>query len=255
MILTVLVPSFVNYKHNKSPYKLVCDDLRPGNILVDRDLRITAICDWEWSYAAPYQQFCTAPRWLLLKSPEDWRFDEPYDGGPGHDDMLKAYTKKLDLFLKIMEEEEAKRAALKNGSSTSTSTCEPYIGKLQLSGTLTNNAAAAHDSLPKMIVQPCDRSPGTELQPEPLSSLMRKSLTNGHFWFNECLRAYDFDHMYWIRLDDLGYGSGRGTIEDKVKRWATAPANQHVEKFEADKCRDLAGYGQELKEFMKSINL
>ena len=43
---------------------------------------------------------------------------EPYDDGSrdpgsgtgsGQDDMLKAYTKKLDLFVKIMEEEEAKR--------------------------------------------------------------------------------------------------------------------------------------------------
>lgn len=113
-----LVPSFIDYKHNEGPYKLVCDDLRPGNILVDRNLKITAICDWEWSYAAPYQQFYTAPRWLMLKAPEYWRITEPYDDGSGDghsgaglDDMLRAYTKKLDLFLKIMQEEEAKRAA------------------------------------------------------------------------------------------------------------------------------------------------
>ena len=121
----MIVPSFVDYRYNIAPFKLVCDDLRPQNILVDRNLNITAICDWEWSYAAPYQQFYTAPRWLLLKPPEDWRVDEPYDGGPGDDDMLKAYTKKLELFLKVMEQEEAKRFAVKNISSTTTGSCEP----------------------------------------------------------------------------------------------------------------------------------
>ena len=107
------VPTFLDHKHNQGPFKLVCDDFRPGNILVDRNLKITAICDWEWSYAAPYQQFYTAPRWLLLKAPEEWRIDEPYGGGEGNDDMRKAYEKKLDLFLRIMEEEEAKKVAAK----------------------------------------------------------------------------------------------------------------------------------------------
>ena len=77
------VPTFLDYKHNEGPFKLVCDDLRPGNILVDRDLKITAICDWEWSYTAPYQQFCTAPRWLLLQAPDDWVSGAPYGDGPG----------------------------------------------------------------------------------------------------------------------------------------------------------------------------
>ena len=123
----MIVPSFVDYRYNDAPFKLVCDDLRPGNILVDRNLKITAICDWEWSYAAPYQQFYTAPRWLLMKSPEEWCIDKSYDGGPGDDDMLKAYTKKLDLFLKVMEEEEAKRAAVSSASSACTDSCKHHI--------------------------------------------------------------------------------------------------------------------------------
>ena len=123
----MIVPSFVDYRYNDAPFKLVCDDLRPGNILVDRNLIITAICDWEWSYAAPYQQFYTAPGWLLMKSPEEWCIDKSYDGGPGDDDMLKAYTKKLDLFLKVMEEEEAKRAAVSSASSACTDSCKHHI--------------------------------------------------------------------------------------------------------------------------------
>ena len=105
------VPTFLDHENNHGPFKLVCDDFRPGNILVDRNLKITAICDWEWTYAAPYQQFYTAPRWLLLIAPEEWKHDEPYGDGKGEDDFRKAYEKKLELFLRIMEQEEDRRAA------------------------------------------------------------------------------------------------------------------------------------------------
>ena len=84
---------------------------------------------------------------------------------------------------------------------------------------------------------------------------MRKSFTNGQFWFQECLRAYDFDTLYWQRLDKLGYGSSRGTEEDITKQWATAPVNQHIEKFVEAKSQDLAGYKQELKELRESSSL
>ena len=102
-----------------------------------------------------------------------------------------------------------------------------------------------------LTVQPLERGPGTEVQPESLSSLMRKSFTNGQFWFQECLRAYDFDFLYWERLDRLGYGSGK-CITDKVEEWAAAPVNQHIEKFVDDKYKAKAGYEQELKEFRRS---
>ncbi|OKL58762.1 hypothetical protein UA08_05580 [Talaromyces atroroseus] len=44
-------------KYNYGPFKLICDDLRYGNILVNNkeELRIVAVLDWEWAYAAPYQ--------------------------------------------------------------------------------------------------------------------------------------------------------------------------------------------------------
>lgn len=70
---------------------------------------------------------------------------------------------------------------------------------------------------------------------------MRKSFTNGQFWFNECLRAYNFDLVYWIRLDDVGYGSG-STVEDRVKAWASIPANSHIEAFMEQKLSDLEAY-------------
>lgn len=269
----------LNYEqHNSGPFKLVCDDFRPGNILVDRNLRITAICDWEWTYAAPYQQLYTAPRWLLLRAPEEWRFDEPYDGGEGEDDMLKAYAKKLDLFLKIMEEEEYKHGAAKLSSpqgmcsqifsfSCFTARCgvqsqaatrrvrhrlqtmgRVLIGVFRLNvisypskGMLTADLRTVpgdpdqpipgssntpvgwfHSHMGDGTTTPADESASVHVdkpftpthtpvefmkpESEPISSLMRKSFTNGQFWFNECLRAYNFELLYWLRLHDLHYG-------------------------------------------------
>ena len=74
---------------------------------------------------------------------------------------------------------------------------------------------------------------------------MRKSWTSGQFWFNECLRAYNFDLMYWLRLHDLHYGP-KESVECCVKEWATIKMNGHIEGFIEEKLRDLKAYRKEL---------
>jgi Phosphotransferase enzyme family. len=37
----------------KGPFKLWCDDLRPANVLLHKDLKIAGVVDWEFTYAAP----------------------------------------------------------------------------------------------------------------------------------------------------------------------------------------------------------
>ncbi|KAH6716202.1 hypothetical protein BKA61DRAFT_631645 [Leptodontidium sp. MPI-SDFR-AT-0119] len=56
------------------PRFLICDDFRPGNMLVNnrRDLKIVGVIDWEWAYAGSYQLLFSPPRWLLLKRPDAW---------------------------------------------------------------------------------------------------------------------------------------------------------------------------------------
>lgn len=39
--------------YNNGPFILYCDDLRPSNVLVDDDLGLRAVVDWEYSYVAP----------------------------------------------------------------------------------------------------------------------------------------------------------------------------------------------------------
>ncbi|CAD0055637.1 unnamed protein product, partial [Aureobasidium pullulans] len=43
-----LVPHFVSDQFDSGPLKLICDDLRPGSVLVNEDtLQINGIIDWE----------------------------------------------------------------------------------------------------------------------------------------------------------------------------------------------------------------
>ncbi|PGH13007.1 hypothetical protein AJ80_06491 [Polytolypa hystricis UAMH7299] len=87
------------------PFKLFCDDLGPGNILVDPStLKATGVIDREFCYAAPAQFLASPPSWLLLKQPNHWVEDG------GLQSFLQAYLPKLDLFLQAIEENETKRS-------------------------------------------------------------------------------------------------------------------------------------------------
>lgn len=72
-IFAAIIPCFINSMYDNGPFKLICDDLRFGNKLVNnaQDLKIVAVLDWEWAYAAPFQMLYSSPRWLLLKKPLD----------------------------------------------------------------------------------------------------------------------------------------------------------------------------------------
>lgn len=59
--------------YNHGPFSLYCDDLRPSNIVVDSDLNIRSVIDWEYCYAAPAEMTYCSPWWLLLRHPEDWK--------------------------------------------------------------------------------------------------------------------------------------------------------------------------------------
>ncbi|KAI1992052.1 hypothetical protein LOZ51_003675 [Ophidiomyces ophidiicola] len=54
---------WVQPKYNHGPFVLMHGDLRSSNILVDDDLDIVSILDWEWSHTIPLQMF-VPPSWL-----------------------------------------------------------------------------------------------------------------------------------------------------------------------------------------------
>lgn len=93
--------------NNSSPFKLFCDDLRPGNILVDeKTLKITAVLDLEYTNAMPAQFAHDPPWWLLLVGPDMW-----LERGHTMEEFMSLYEPRLKQFLRALQhvEEETNR--------------------------------------------------------------------------------------------------------------------------------------------------
>ncbi|TLD28635.1 hypothetical protein PspLS_04075 [Pyricularia sp. CBS 133598] len=80
-------------------FRLWWDDFRPVNVLLDESDEITAVIDWEFTYAAPAQFTQNPPWWILLETPEVWK--------TGLEGWLRDYEPHFDMFLQAMEEQEA----------------------------------------------------------------------------------------------------------------------------------------------------
>lgn len=104
----------VSGTYDKGPFKLWCDDLRPSNILLDANLDIVAVIDWEFSYAAPNEFTFAPPWWLLIEQPEYW--------DNGLEDWIEKYERRLTTFLKVMvdcEDESISAGRLQEGQRLS----------------------------------------------------------------------------------------------------------------------------------------
>lgn len=84
----------------KGPFKIWCDDLRPANILLNEDLQIVGVVDWEFTYAAPAEFTYAPPWWLLIEKPE-YR-------PQGLEDWTSVFDYRLKTFLKVMKDCEDK---------------------------------------------------------------------------------------------------------------------------------------------------
>jgi hypothetical protein len=83
-----------------SIFRLYSEDLRPSNVLVDKNLGVVGVIDWEFAYAAPAQFSFDPPWWLLLKRPEYWP--------GGYTAWMEAYKPRLETFLRALQGEEEK---------------------------------------------------------------------------------------------------------------------------------------------------
>ncbi|KAI0380691.1 phosphotransferase family protein [Hypomontagnella monticulosa] len=84
-------------------FRLFSEDFRPANVLLDKELKVVGVIDWEFAYAAPAQFSFDPPWWLLLEDPESW------DGG--YRAWMEVYEPRLKTFLRAMEAEEKKMAS------------------------------------------------------------------------------------------------------------------------------------------------
>lgn len=91
-------------------FRIYSEDFRPTNVLIDKDSHITGVIDWEFAYAAPAAFSSDPPWWLLLKKPEDWP--------GGFEAWMEAYEPRLQVFLRVLEDEEGKPGYPATDSST-----------------------------------------------------------------------------------------------------------------------------------------
>lgn len=103
-----LTRELVNAKYDRGKFKLICDDLGLGNLFVrsKEDLTVVGVVDLEWSYIGPAQLFGSAPWWLLQDRPVNTEWDCKDDEPPKI--VAARYFKSLDIFMRVLEEEEAK---------------------------------------------------------------------------------------------------------------------------------------------------
>lgn len=106
-VLKSLVPDLVYAKYDRRNFKLICDDLGLANLIVRRkdDLTVVGVVDLEWSYVGPAQLFGSAPWWLLQDRPVNSAWECNGDEPP---EIATRYLDCLGIFMRVLEEEEAK---------------------------------------------------------------------------------------------------------------------------------------------------
>ncbi|KAI1935879.1 hypothetical protein LOZ52_003271 [Ophidiomyces ophidiicola] len=105
---------FTSKRDINGPFKLFCDDLGPGNILVDPITnKVTGVIDWEFCYAAPAQFAASPPPWLLLKPISHWVEDS------GLQAFLDVYIPKFNVFLETLQEHETNRPSINTDETLS----------------------------------------------------------------------------------------------------------------------------------------
>ncbi|KAI1112229.1 hypothetical protein F5Y14DRAFT_422521 [Nemania sp. NC0429] len=92
--------SALGEEEDSPTFRIYSEDLRPANVLLDKDFNVSGVIDWEFAYVAPAAFSFDPPWWLLLGKPEDWP--------GGYEGWMKSYEPRLRLFLRVLEEEESK---------------------------------------------------------------------------------------------------------------------------------------------------
>ncbi|KAK4097032.1 hypothetical protein N658DRAFT_500906 [Parathielavia hyrcaniae] len=154
----------------KEAFYLYVDDFRPYNILIDADLNVVGVIDWEWAYFAPASFSQAAPWWLLLGQPVSC---------PGTIlDFRDRFAGALDVFLRALRAVEDAARSNEEEEGQEGWSLDQHIGALNL-------------------------DPGTIR----LSDCMRRSWENGDFWaIYAARRCYGFEPVFWEFLDERFFG-------------------------------------------------
>ena len=182
-------------RQGKETFRLWIDDFRPHNILVDADLNIVGVIDWEWAYFAPESYVHDPPWWLLLTRPEFW---------PGTVlDFRDRFADALDVFLGVLRSRED--AVLPTGAKE-------------------EEEAWSIDQHMEAL--------GLGADEMRLSDRMRRSWDSGAIWANYAARrCYGFEPVFWEFLDERFFGkNAEGGYEGRIHLLSNS-AKKRMELF------------------------
>ncbi|RMZ79404.1 hypothetical protein DV738_g3332, partial [Chaetothyriales sp. CBS 135597] len=134
---------------DNGPFRLVCDDLRPSNVIVDEEeLNLRAVIDWEFSYAAPAEFTYCSPWWLLLAHPDDWE--------DGLEAFWAQYLPRHETFLHALKESEEED--IRSGTLSESQRLSPQMARSIHDGTfwfcLAANSSFAFDDIYWRFIDP-----------------------------------------------------------------------------------------------------
>jgi hypothetical protein len=217
----------------KETFHLWIEDFRPHNILLDADLNIAGVIDWEWAYFAPRSVRHDPPWWLLLGRPENWL----------HGSVLRfrdTFAPALDVFLGALrsaEEDELDKLLRQQGSKEREEAEEE-----------------AEEEEEWSIDQHIEALSLGEKDEVRLSECMRRSWESGAFWANYAARrTYGFEPVFWEFLDERWFGGNveggyegrlnllsekvKNRMESFVERKVAESKDRKIVEWEPEKAR------------------
>ncbi|CAN9191720.1 unnamed protein product [Alternaria alternata] len=99
------IDRFIYTNNNTSPFKIYCYDFRPSNMIVDENLNIKAVVNFEFWNALPAQFAHGPPWWLTSLRPDEW-IDRGFDFGA----LKSRLEPHVEQFLQVMEKVEKEKA-------------------------------------------------------------------------------------------------------------------------------------------------
>jgi aminoglycoside phosphotransferase (APT) family kinase protein len=177
-------------QQNNETFRLWIDDFRPHNILIDADLNIVGVIDWEWAYFAPASFAHDPPWWLLLGRPEYWRGSVL--------DFRDEFAGALDVFLEALRTEEEVSLMRDEGEEEEEGGEEAWSMDRHIE-------ALSLEEADSDVVRLSDR--------------MRRSWDSGAFWANYAARrCYGFEPVFWEFLDERLFGENiEGGYEGRMQ--------------------------------------
>ena len=100
LIQRSVIPQFVVQRYDNAPWVLMHCDLHSGNLIVDEDLKLKGIIDWDVTFAMPLQKAASWPKLLQYI---------PGAVPPGNDDRFMSHPEDKKLFLRLVEDKEVRR--------------------------------------------------------------------------------------------------------------------------------------------------